>query len=126
MVRLFGRNIPDRKCIERGLTFIHGIGLSRAHDICDNFKIDYSTKIGTLSDSVLLAIRNFIDTNYVIEGDLKRSVYNDIQSLIRNGSRRGQRHKEGLPVHGQRTHTNALTRKGKSKPIAAKKKADKK
>ena len=122
MARIAGVNIPTSKRVPIALTYITGIGHSCAKDICSAVKIDTSRRINELSDAEVLAIREYIDANYNVEGDLRREVQMNIKRLMDLGSYRGLRHRRNLPVRGQRTHTNARTRKGPAKPIAGKKK----
>ncbi len=115
-------NIPTHKRVPIALTYIHGIGHSSAREICEAAGVDQSRRVNELSDSELLAIREHIDSNFTVEGDLRREVQMNIKRLMDLGSYRGLRHRRNLPVRGQRTHTNARTRKGPAKPIAGKKK----
>ncbi len=125
MARVAGVNIPTQKRVEIGLTYIHGIGRKTAHEICARLGIPASHRVQQLSDSEVLRIREMIDSDYRVEGDLRRDVAMNIKRLMDLGSYRGLRHRRGLPVRGQRTHTNARTRKGPAKPIAGKKKVTK-
>ena len=104
------------------MTRIHGIGHSSANDICDAVGISASRRINELSDAEVMILREHIDSNYVVEGNCRREVQMNIKRMMDIGSYRGLRHRRGLPVRGQRTHTNARTRKGPAKPIAGKKK----
>ena len=122
MARIAGVNIPTAKRIPIALTYIAGIGKSSANAICSATNIDPSRRINELSDSEILAIREQIDANYSVEGDMRREVQIHIKRLMDLGCYRGLRHRRNLPVRGQRTHTNARTRKGPAKPIAGKKK----
>lgn len=122
MARIAGVNIPTHKRVPIALTYITGIGPSAARSICDAVGIDHSRRVNELSDSEAVAIREHIDTNYTVEGDLRREVQMNIKRLMDLGCYRGLRHRRGLPVRGQRTHTNARTRKGPAKAIAGKKK----
>ncbi len=122
MARIAGVNIPTAKRVPIALTYIHGIGPHIAHSICEALKIDESRRVNDLSDAEVLAIREYIDANLVVEGDLRREVTMNIKRLMDLGCYRGLRHRKNLPVRGQRTHTNARTRKGPAKPIAGKKK----
>ncbi|MGG7643258.1 30S ribosomal protein S13 [Rhodovulum sp. YNF3179] len=122
MARIAGVNIPTHKRVPIALTYIHGIGHSSAREICEAAGVDQSRRVNELSDSELLAIREHIDSNFTVEGDLRREVQMNIKRLMDLGSYRGLRHRRNLPVRGQRTHTNARTRKGPAKPIAGKKK----
>ena len=104
------------------LQYIHGIGPKKAHEICDKVKIPLERRVNELSDAEVLQIREVIDRDYMVEGDLRREVSMNIKRLMDLGTYRGLRHRKGLPVRGQRTHTNARTRKGPARPIAGKKK----
>lgn len=122
MARIAGVNIPTGKRVPIALTYIHGIGDMFAEQICDSVGIDRTRRVNDLSDAEVLAIREYIDANLTVEGDLRREVQMNIKRMMDLGSYRGLRHRRGLPVRGQRTHTNARTRKGPAKPIAGKKK----
>jgi small subunit ribosomal protein S13 len=122
LARIAGVNIPTGKRVPIALTYIHGIGPHVARQICDAVGIDHARRVNQLSDSEVLAIREYIDANYTVEGDLRREVQTNIKRLMDLGCYRGLRHRKNLPVRGQRTHTNARTRKGPAKPIAGKKK----
>ena len=122
MARIAGVNIPTAKRVPIALTYITGIGPHIAHKICEAVTIDVSRRVNELSDAEVLAIREHIDANYTVEGDLRREVQMNIKRLMDLGCYRGLRHRKNLPVRGQRTHTNARTRKGPAKPIAGKKK----
>ncbi|MXX87862.1 MAG: 30S ribosomal protein S13 [Boseongicola sp. SB0677_bin_26] len=122
MARIAGVNIPTAKRVPIALTYITGIGRSSARAICEATNIDVSRRINELSDAEVLAIREHIDANYNVEGDLRREVQMNIKRLMDLGCYRGLRHRRNLPVRGQRTHTNARTRKGPARPIAGKKK----
>ncbi|RME18123.1 MAG: 30S ribosomal protein S13 [Alphaproteobacteria bacterium] len=122
MARIAGVNIPTHKRVPIALTYIHGIGPSTAKKICESVHIDESRRVNELSDAEVLAIREYIDNNLIVEGDLRREVQMNIKRLMDLGCYRGLRHRRNLPVRGQRTHTNARTRKGPAKPIAGKKK----
>ena len=122
MARIAGVNIPTGKRVPIALTYITGIGNHVAEQICDAIKIDRSRRVNELSDAEVLAIREYIDANLTVEGDLRREVTMNIKRLMDLGGYRGLRHRKNLPVRGQRTHTNARTRKGPAKPIAGKKK----
>ncbi|MXU66403.1 30S ribosomal protein S13 [Oceanomicrobium pacificus] len=122
MARIAGVNIPTGKPVHIALTYIHGIGRKSAKDICDAIGIDDARRVNELSDSEVLQIREHIDGNLTVEGDLRRETQMNIKRLMDLGCYRGLRHRRGLPVRGQRTHTNARTRKGPAKPIAGKKK----
>jgi small subunit ribosomal protein S13 len=123
VARIAGVNIPTNKRAVIALRYIHGIGPVNAVEICDKVKIPHSKRVNELSDAEVLAIREVIDRDYMVEGDLRREVSINIKRLMDLGTYRGLRHKKGLPVRGQRTHTNARTRKGPAKAIAGKKKA---
>ena len=116
------RKHPDGETRPIALTYITGIGNHVAEQICDAIKIDRSRRVNELSDAEVLAIREYIDANLTVEGDLRREVTMNIKRLMDLGCYRGLRHRKNLPVRGQRTHTNARTRKGPAKPIAGKKK----
>lgn len=122
MARIAGVNIPTGKRVPIALTYIHGIGNDVARKICEAVKIDLSRRVNELSDAEVLAIREHIDANFTVEGDLRREVQMNIKRLMDLGCYRGLRHRRNLPVRGQRTHTNARTRKGPAKAIAGKKK----
>ncbi len=122
MARIAGVNIPAQKPVHIALTYIHGIGRLSAEQICDAVGIEKMRRVNELSDAEVLAIREHIDANYIVEGDLRREVQMNIKRLMDLGCYRGLRHRRGLPVRGQRTHTNARTRKGPARPIAGKKK----
>ena len=125
-VRISGVNIPDKKRVEIALTYIYGIGSSISKQICQGLGIEKGKRVYDLNESEVAQIRDFIEKNYTVEGDLRREVSMNIKQLIDLGSYRGIRHRKKLPVRGQRTHTNARTRKGKaSAPIAGKKKVGK-
>ena len=125
MARIAGVDLPRDKRVEIGLTYIFGVGHSRALDTCLSLEIDLDTKVRDLADSEVQQIREYIEANYRIEGDLRREVSQNIKRKVEIGSYQGIRHRRGLPVRGQRTHTNARTRKGPRKAIAGKKKAPK-
>ena len=122
MARIAGVNIPTAKRVPIALRYIHGIGPQIAKDICDSIGIDESRRVNELSDAEVLQIREYIDANLTVEGDLRRERAVNVKRLMDLGCYRGLRHRRGLPVRGQRTHTNARTRKGPAKPIAGKKK----
>ena len=122
MARIAGVNIPTAKRVPIALTYITGIGNSSAETICEAVGIDSSRRINELSDAEILKIREYIDENFTVEGDLRRDTQMNIKRLMDLGCYRGLRHRRNLPVRGQRTHTNARTRKGKPKAIAGKKK----
>jgi len=123
MVRLVGTDIPNDKRVEIGLTYIFGIGRSLSQKILIATNINYDTKVKDLTEDQLVALRDYINANYEIEGDLKRKVQADIRHKVEIGSYQGIRHRRGLPVRGQRTKTNARTRKGPRFAVAGKKKA---
>ncbi len=125
MARIAGVNIPTSKRIDVALTYIHGIGQVKSAEICSKTGIDPSKRVNQLNDNDVLRIREIIDRDYTVEGDLRREVSMNIKRLVDLGCYRGLRHRKKLPVRGQRTHTNARTRKGKAKPIAGKKLATK-
>jgi small subunit ribosomal protein S13 len=122
VARIAGVNIPTGKRIPVALTYIHGIGASVANKIVEALNIAPSRRVNELSDDEVLAIREYIDSNLTVEGDLRREVQMNIKRMMDIGSYRGLRHRRNLPVRGQRTHTNARTRKGPAKAIAGKKK----
>jgi small subunit ribosomal protein S13 len=122
VARIAGVNIPTNKRVEVALTYIHGIGDSFARRICSKVNIPTERRVSQLTESEIMQIREVIDHDYVVEGDLRRDVAMNIKRLMDLGCYRGLRHRRGLPVRGQRTHTNARTRKGPAKPIAGKKK----
>jgi small subunit ribosomal protein S13 len=122
VARIAGVNIPTNKRVIVALTYIHGIGPTRAKAIADKLGLDHSRRVQDLTDQEVVQIREAIDSDYVVEGDLRRETAMNIKRLMDLACYRGLRHRKGLPVRGQRTHTNARTRKGKAKPIAGKKK----
>jgi small subunit ribosomal protein S13 len=122
MARIAGVNIPTNKRVEVALTYIHGIGQTTAKQIIAKLGIESDRRVQDLTDQEVLKIREEIDANQTVEGDLRRETAMNIKRLMDLASYRGLRHRKGLPVRGQRTHTNARTRKGKAKPIAGKKK----
>ncbi|MEA2003275.1 MAG: 30S ribosomal protein S13 [Actinomycetota bacterium] len=125
MARIAGTDLPRDKRVEIGLTYIFGVGLTTSHQIVDDLDIDRGTQVRDLTDSEVVQIRQYIDANLTVEGDLRREVAQNIKRKIEIGSYQGFRHRRGLPVRGQRTHTNARTRKGKAVAIAGKKKVTK-
>ena len=125
MARIAGVNIPTQKRVEIGLRYIHGIGPQIAHKIISQLGIDPSRRVSDLTESEVIQIREIIDRDYLVEGDLRRDVAMNIKRLMDLGCYRGLRHRKSLPVRGQRTHTNARTRKGPAKAIAGKKKVTK-
>src|SRR5204862_138374 len=122
VARIAGVNIPTNKRVVIALQYIHGIGDKFAEDICKKVGIPAERRVNQLTDAEVIQIRETIDRDYVVEGDLRRNVAMNIKRLMDLGNYRGLRHRRGLPVRGQRTHTNARTRKGPAKPIAGKKK----
>jgi len=122
VARIAGVNIPTNKRVIIALTYIHGIGRTTAVQIADKLGIDHTVRVQDLTDEEVLRIRETIDSDHQVEGDLRRTTAMNIKRLMDLRSYRGLRHRNGLPVRGQRTHTNARTRKGKAKPIAGKKK----
>ena len=123
MARIAGVNIPTQKRVVIALQYIHGIGPKLAKEVCVKANIPEERRVSQLTDAEVLLIRETIDRDYTVEGDLRRDVAMNIKRLMDLGCYRGLRHRRGLPVRGQRTHTNARTRKGKARPIAGKKKA---
>jgi small subunit ribosomal protein S13 len=123
VARIAGVNIPTNKRVEIALTYIYGIGRVKAKEICEKVNIPAERRVNQLTDAEVLQIREAIDREYKVEGDLRRQIAMDIKRLMDLGCYRGLRHRKGLPVRGQRTHTNARTRKGKAVAIAGKKKA---
>lgn len=122
MARIAGVNIPTNKRVIIALTYIHGIGRTTAVQIADKLGIPHTARVQDLTDEEVLRIRETIDADFTVEGDLRRNTAMNIKRLMDLRAYRGLRHRSGLPVRGQRTHTNARTRKGKAKPIAGKKK----
>lgn len=122
MARIAGVNIPTQKRVVIALTYIHGIGRTKAREICDRVAIPSERRVNELTDNELVHIREAIDSDYQVEGELRREVAMNVKRLMDLGCYRGLRHRRGLPVRGQRTHTNARTRKGPAKAIAGKKK----
>ncbi|MFM1973131.1 MAG: hypothetical protein RLZZ345_215 [Actinomycetota bacterium] len=123
MARVAGADIPDAKRVEIALTYIYGIGRTRSVKILTETKVDKNIRVKDLSDDQLVSIRDYIEGNYKVEGDLRRDVAADIRRKVEIGSYEGIRHRKGLPVRGQRTKTNARTRKGPKRTVAGKKKA---
>ncbi len=121
MARIAGVNIPSDKCLNIALTYIYGVGLTTSNNICDALKIERSVRVNKLTDDEVFKIREYIDKNYVVEGDKRREVSMNIKQLQDMRCNRGIRHTKKLPVNGQRTKTNARTRKGKAIPVAGKK-----
>jgi len=122
LARISGVNIPTNKKVSVGLTYIHGIGSKTALDICQKAGVDKDKRVNDLLETEVIQIREIIDAAYKVEGELRRDVSTNIKRLMDLGNYRGLRHRRGLPVRGQRTHTNARTRKGPAKAIAGKKK----
>ena len=122
MARIAGVNIPTNRNIEIALTYIFGIGRTKSHEICEKANVDGNRRVNALADADVMRIREIIDQGYMVEGDLRRETAMNIKRLMDMGCYRGLRHRRGLPVRGQRTHTNARTRKGPARPIAGKKK----
>ncbi len=122
MARIAGVNIPTNKRVEIALTYIYGIGRSKAKEICEKVNLTPDRRVNQLTEAEVIQIREIIDRQYRVEGDLRREVAMNIKRLMDLGCYRGLRHRRGLPVRGQRTHTNARTRKGPARPIAGKKK----
>jgi small subunit ribosomal protein S13 len=122
VARIAGVNIPTNKRVQIALQYIHGVGPLRAKQIMGKVGIEESRRVNQLTDAEILQIRETIDREFVVEGDLRRETAVNIKRLMDLATYRGYRHRKGLPVHGQRTHTNARTRKGPAKPIAGKKK----
>jgi small subunit ribosomal protein S13 len=125
MARIAGVDIPREKRLEISLTYIFGIGRTTSQQVCDGTGIDRNTRVRDLTDEEVVRLRGFIDSNLKVEGDLRRDVQQDIKRKMEIGSYQGIRHRRGLPVRGQRTHTNARTRKGPKKTVAGKKKVRK-
>jgi small subunit ribosomal protein S13 len=125
MARIAGVDIPREKRLGTSLTYIFGVGDTTAHQVCEATGIDPGTRVRDLTDEEVTRLRNWIDANVKVEGDLRRDVSQDIKRKMEIGSYQGIRHRRGLPVHGQRTHTNARTRKGPKKTVAGKKKVRK-
>ncbi len=122
MARIAGVNIPSGKRVEIALTYIYGIGRTRAKGICVKAGLDLTRRVNELTDAEVIQVREIIDSDYAVEGDLRREASMNIKRLVDLGCYRGIRHRRRLPVRGQRTHTNARTRKGPAKPIAGRKK----
>ncbi|HJE59610.1 MAG TPA: 30S ribosomal protein S13 [Nocardiopsis listeri] len=125
MARIAGVDLPRDKRVEIALTYVFGVGRTRAIETLKNTGVDGNTRVHQLSEEDLVKLRDWIDANYQVEGDLRREVQADIRRKMEIGSYQGIRHRRGLPVRGQRTQTNARTRKGKKKTVAGKKKAKK-
>ena len=122
MARIAGVNIPTNKRVRIALTSIYGIGRTKAMEICDKAGLPIERRVNDMTEGELSRVREIIDTEYRVEGDLRRTTAMDIKRLMDLGCYRGLRHRRGLPVRGQRTHTNARTRKGRARPVAGKKK----
>ncbi len=122
MARIAGVNIPTNKRVEIALTYIHGIGRTKSREICEKIGIPSERRVNDLADAEVIHIREAIDQGHMVEGDLRRDVAMNIKRLMDMGCYRGLRHRRGLPVRGQGTHNNARTRKGRSRPVAGKKK----
>ena len=125
MARIAGVDIPREKRLEISLTYIYGIGPALSSQICEASDVNASTRVRDLTDEEVARLRAYIDTNFRVEGDLRRDVSQDIKRKMEINCYQGVRHRKGLPVHGQRTHTNARTRKGPKKTVAGKKKVRK-
>ena len=125
MARIAGVDLPRDKRVDIALRYIYGIGSTRAYEIVDGAGLDGATKVRDLSEEEVVKIREFIDRTYKVEGDLRRDVAGDIKRKIEIGAYQGIRHRRSLPVHGQRTHTNARTRKGPKKTVGVKRKKGK-
>jgi small subunit ribosomal protein S13 len=122
VARIAGVNIPTAKRVEISLTYIHGIGRTKAKDICKKVGVPFERRVNQMTDDEVVRVREMIDREYTVEGDLRREVAMNIKRLMDLGCYRGLRHRKGLPVRGQRTHTNARTRKGRGRAVAGKKK----
>ncbi|MFC3227648.1 30S ribosomal protein S13 [Marinibaculum pumilum] len=122
MARIAGVNIPSNKRVEIALTYIYGIGRMKAKEICSKVGVPAERRVNELTEAEIIGVREVIERDYRVEGDLRREEAMNIKRLMDLGCYRGLRHRRGLPVRGQRTHTNARTRKGPAKPIAGKKK----
>ncbi len=125
MARIAGVDIPREKRLEISLTYIYGIGRTTSKQVCDAAEVNLDTRVRDLTDEEVARLRAYVDANLKVEGDLRRDVAQDIKRKMEIGSYQGIRHRRGLPVHGQRTHTNARTRKGPKKTVAGKKKVRK-
>ncbi|MHA1537790.1 MAG: 30S ribosomal protein S13 [Alphaproteobacteria bacterium] len=122
MARIAGVNIPTAKRVVISLTYIHGIGRTKARDICEKVGLPAERRVNQMTDDEVVRVREIVDREYTVEGDLRREVAMNIKRLMDLGCYRGLRHRKGLPVRGQRTHTNARTRKGRGRAVAGKKK----
>jgi small subunit ribosomal protein S13 len=125
MARIAGVDIPREKRLEIALTYIFGVGRSKAQEVCQATGVNLDTRVRDLTDDEVVRLRGWIDANMKVEGDLRRDVQQDIKRKMEISSYQGVRHRRGLPVHGQRTHTNARTRKGPKRTVAGKKKVRK-
>ncbi|HSH60038.1 MAG TPA: 30S ribosomal protein S13 [Acidimicrobiales bacterium] len=125
MARIAGVDIPREKRLEIALTYIFGVGRSKAQEVCQATGVNRDTRVRDLTDDEVVRLRGWIDANMKVEGDLRRDVQQDIKRKMEISSYQGVRHRRGLPVHGQRTHTNARTRKGPKRTVAGKKKVRK-
>ena len=125
MARIAGVDLPRDKRLDISLTYIYGVGRSKATETCMGARVEPATRVRDLTDEEVVRIRDWIGSNYQVEGDLRRDVNQNIKRKVEIGSYQGLRHRRGLPVNGQRTHTNARTRKGPKKVVAGKKKAKK-
>ena len=122
MARIAGVDIPREKRLEVALTYIYGVGRAKAQEVCHETGVNLDTRVRDLTDDEVVRLRGWIDSNMKVEGDLRRDVQQDIKRKMEISSYQGIRHRRGLPVHGQRTHTNARTRKGPKRTVAGKKK----
>ena len=125
MARIAGVDIPREKRLEVALTYIYGVGRTKAREVCRAAGVNLDTRVRDLTDDEVVRLRGWIDANMKVEGDLRRDVQQDVKRKMEIGSYQGVRHRRGLPVHGQRTHTNARTRKGPKRTVAGKKKVRK-
>lgn len=125
MARIAGTDLPREKRVEIGLTYIFGVGRTTSQQLLAELDIDANTRVRDLTDSEVVKIRQYVDGNLTVEGDLRRDIAQNIKRKVEIGSYQGRRHRQGLPVRGQRTHTNARTRKGRRMPVAGKKKVTK-
>ena len=125
MARIAGVDLPRDKRLDVALTYIYGVGTTRAKETCEGSRVEPTTRVRDLTDEEVVRLRDFIGDSYGVEGDLRREVNQNIKRKVDIGSYQGTRHRRGLPVHGQRTHTNARTRKGPGKAVAGKKKTKK-
>ncbi len=125
MARIAGVDIPREKRLEIALTYIFGVGLTSSQQICEATGVNPNSRVRDLTDDEVTRLRSYIDENFKVEGDLRRDISGDVKRKMEIGCYQGVRHRKGLPVHGQRTHTNARTRKGPKKTVAGKKKVRK-